>query len=818
MKKSLFLSAVFVSFVLLVTGCSNSDSGDKYNLNKKIDSSQYGSLSIKYEQNKSRSSVSDIAYARVFVTGTGIEDVIESQLMTSYIPVRNGAATNIEIEDIPCGYNRIVNVNAYDSNKQLINDQVLMAVTNIYTDVNEVSVTKETTALGNVFAVLLSKGEDLSLINKRQLEFLTKAVDSSVSPEKIKAVELVQDYLSRGSSNLRAASYYVDESRRISLPQFSIDSIIDIEENFGIGISSASSILGGKILLNEKEIEVSAGEKQLNPYDFTSQAGEVPVQVCLQNEYGTVLIEKSVTVTGGLKKTPVSNPNELVIYQIMVSAFQDGDSSIGFTQAHGPSTSYESENIGSPVKTTTGGDLQGIINAAEYIKSLGVNAIWLTPIFEACGPGMNPGPLESTGYYAYDYFNVDPRFGTARKLQELIEKYHQLGINVILDGVFGHSGGVVADSPTSNSKDKNAYKYIDNPGINPGTPTDPVDYGNNPNVLKFYLDVAQYWIKRFKIDGWRLDQCYQVGLGDNGQKTLTKGHNYWYEIRNMVRDASAQNGTKGTDWGTLGYMVGEHWDGNPAGIQKGSIDPGSAAGYGLQSCFDFPDRYKIVNALAEAEYDAGGNALGYALDEVYRTPDRKGYYHPEGYIPNLFITNHDLCRFGNLLYFDEHLTPSDDRYWKMHKIMMATMVAYTGPITIYYGDEWGAYAAGETTKPSGDNKYLGNGAYVDNASRTSGKIDNFTTKEQDLISYSSKLIKMRRSHEALWNGDYKTITVNGEFYVGEKSTSSERIRFAINNNGYSQNFDAWGTDLMTNEKVSGSVTVEPYSARFILCE
>ena len=77
------------------------------------------------------------------------------------------------------------------------------------------------------------------------------------------------------------------------------------------------------------------------------------------------------------KKTAVSSiPDEwknLRIYQVMVSAFQDGDPSIGYEQAYGP------------WDQTTGGDLRGIINALPYIKSLGMNAIWMTPIFDSAG-------------------------------------------------------------------------------------------------------------------------------------------------------------------------------------------------------------------------------------------------------------------------------------------------------------------------------------------------------------------------------------------------------------------------------------------------
>ncbi|EMH73887.1 alpha-amylase, putative, partial [Entamoeba histolytica HM-1:IMSS-B] len=122
--------------------------------------------------------------------------------------------------------------------------------------------------------------------------------------------------------------------------------------------------------------------------------------------------------------------NNLRIYQVMVSSFQDGDSSRGYCTGYGPSKHC--------------GDLRGIINSLQYIKDLGMNALWMTPIFNSNGGSQ----LDSTGYFAYDYFNVDPKFGTNDELHELINKAHSLGLYVILDGVFGHhKSGNVAGSP-----------------------------------------------------------------------------------------------------------------------------------------------------------------------------------------------------------------------------------------------------------------------------------------------------------------------------------------------------------------------------------
>lgn len=538
-------------------------------------------------------------------------------------------------------------------------------------------------------------------------------------------------------------------------------------------ITSAKVTVNGTVY----DMGTTAGtwSKSLSEMGITSEGATVTVSASVTNSVGTGT--DTVTLTTKAASQLVTNPNELRIYQVMVSSFQDGDPNIGYSTAYGPRGQL------------TGGDLQGIINAVDYIKSLGCNALWMTPIFQSAGNEQ----LDSTGYFCSDYFNIDYHFGTNEKFAELVEVYHNAGINVILDGVFGHHGGSVANSPSGyNVSGKNPVNYT------------------NTNTQNFYKEVAEYWIKNYRIDGWRLDQCYQVGLGKkgNGDECNTGGHNYWYDIRKVVENAAAGNGTKGENWGTLGYMVGEHWDGQSE-IQKGSVNPGSAGGYGLKSCFDFPSRYNIVNAIAKAESDAGGNSMGSSLSDVYKDYHGKGYTHPEGYYPNLFITNHDLVRLGNLINWKHGETPNSSNYWKRHKLSLAIMAAYTGPITIYYGDEWGAYVDGYTGPGALD-------AYNDNASRSTGKISGFNSNESDLLSYAKKLMAMRSEHEALWNGTSSDISTNGNLYVGKKVGGGETIIFAINNSSSSATFSATGKDLITGESVSGSASVDGYSARFIL--
>ena len=553
----------------------------------------------------------------------------------------------------------------------------------------------------------------------------------------------------------------------------------------------------GNSAITDASVEVSGVSSAIYDYDdftnnsltisvknLTSEADKsIYVSASVTNAIGSDTDSVTYTTKGSVNVELSGNWNELTIYQVMVSSFQDGDPSRGYQYAYGPSSAIK------------GGDLQGIINAADYIKELGCNAIWMTPIFNSNGEGH----LDSTGYFTYDYFNVDPKFGTNEKFRELVETYHEKGMYVILDGVFGHWGANVAPSPTGKTPTRSNGQYK------------ACDY---PASLEFFKEVATYWIKEYKIDGWRLDQCYQVGLGENALGTMadnsgTNGHNYWYEIRTAVEQAAQENANNGEEWGTLGYMVGEHWRGDAATIQNGSVIPGpNGIGYGLKSCFDFPSRYKLVQNIAREEGNNTGNDFGGALSYTYGTSTDKGYYHPDGYWPNLFFTNHDLVRLGNLINWRFSETPSSANYFKRHKVAMAVLAAYSGPITIYYGDEWGAYVDGYT-------KDGALGANNDNCARSTGKISGFTSAEQDCLNYAKSLMNMRSENEVLWNGDSSTLVSQTSYYVGKKTLGSEEVIFIINNGTNSVSYNCSGTDMLTGQTVSGSVTCDGLSARFI---
>jgi cyclomaltodextrinase len=469
--------------------------------------------------------------------------------------------------------------------------------------------------------------------------------------------------------------------------------------------------------------------------------------------------------------------NSLRIFQIYVSSFIDTDG-LGYNSGYGPNH-YK-------------GDFQGIIDAIPYIKSLNMNAVWLTPIFDAYS-GTEAG--QATGYYADNYFAVDPQFGTDAKFRELVDKVHEAGMYILLDGVFGHTGaGPIPPSPAGGHVPARLrsqwYGYE-------------VDY-NQSSTLEYFREVATYWVEEYGIDGWRLDQAYQVPTWA------------WTEIRESVEDVAAARKARNEEWGTLGYMVAEIWRGESEIASQAYGPEGNPA---LLSAFDFPSRYRLVQSLAGEESmskynsDAANIASSFATHSAY----------PSHAVPNFFFTNHDVIRFGDLIQRAPHLQygPENQDYWKRHKLAFAFTAAFTGPITIMYGDEHGVEAPGYVNDGDGGHR-------DDNAARTSGKITGFNANEQDLIDYVAELMLLRDTYESLWNGTRNNLVASGNQYADLKTLGSEKVVMVMNIGTSSTTFNLNGVggsgllDLQSGNVINGSgsytVPVEPLTAHFFLVQ
>lgn len=392
------------------------------------------------------------------------------------------------------------------------------------------------------------------------------------------------------------------------------------------------------------------------------------------------------------------DPRELTIYQVMVASFQHApDGAPGYNAMWGPDNDIKN------------GNLRGIINSLDHIKALGANALWMTPIFDS-STATGGEKLQATGYFTNDFFSIDPHFGTEADLRELVEQAHNRGIYVILDGVFGHHGGVTAPSPSGHTLDCTRTESDRGPQGGTGN----ISY---PGSLDYIKEVATYWIDRFGIDGWRLDQAYQATQG---------GHNYWREIRAAVEQLTADRRARGEQWGTLGYMVGEDW--GTADV----INRGVYRDDGLLSAFDF-DGKELISGPMQAT-DSEGLQDGWAdIITVLSAPTARGYLN-DTVMPNLFLSNHDGYRLA------DHFDPADPYYYEKLMTRHAILAAYSGPITIYYGDEYA------------DDTRHATGAQKDNIARTTGHLSARNPHEQRLHDYIAGSMHLRAENPAMWRG------------------------------------------------------------------
>jgi cyclomaltodextrinase / maltogenic alpha-amylase / neopullulanase len=237
---------------------------------------------------------------------------------------------------------------------------------------------------------------------------------------------------------------------------------------------------------------------------------------------------------------------DAIFYQIFPERFSNGDPT-----NDPPAT----EPWGNPPTRDNffGGDLQGILDKLDYLQGLGVNTLYLNPIFKA---------QTNHKYDTTDYFEVDPSFGNNDLFVALVAELHRRGMRIILDGVFNHCGDnfwafkdVEINGKSSTYVDwfiirsfpltRNPLSYY----TCGGAPYLPKLNHKNPQVQEYIYKIATYWLKEAAIDGWRLDVPCKIPIP------------FWQEFRKVVRDANPD-----------AYLVGEIWRDAAPWIQGDTFD------------------------------------------------------------------------------------------------------------------------------------------------------------------------------------------------------------------------------------------------------
>lgn len=324
-----------------------------------------------------------------------------------------------------------------------------------------------------------------------------------------------------------------------------------------------------------------------------------------------------------------------IFYQIFPERFENGDPSNDPSGVEAWGGTPKSGNF-------FGGDLRGIINRMQYLKDLGITALYLNPIFEA---------TTNHKYNATDYKKIDPSFGTNELFTDFITTCHANGIKVVLDGVFNHVGvnhfafqDVVKNGAQSQYASWfNVYSY---PVSSPRHPNYECWWGigslpklmvQNPAVKEYLFSVARFWTG--KIDGWRLDVPDEIP------------HEFWKEWRKVVRDVNPDC-----------YIVGELWFDASPWLKGDEFD--ATMNYRFRSaCLD----YFAHDALTPSQF----------LNRLEKV--RSSYTADHNFAMLNLLDSHDTERF---------LTLAGKDTWRVKQASLFQMT-YLGAPMVYYGDEIG---------------------------------------------------------------------------------------------------------------------------------
>lgn len=236
-----------------------------------------------------------------------------------------------------------------------------------------------------------------------------------------------------------------------------------------------------------------------------------------------------------------------VFYQIFVDRFQ-----IGNNKSDKSYVNCKWGDVPTP-KTFAGGDLKGIIEKIEYLKNLGINTIYLTPIFKS---------KSNHKYDISDYFNIDEHFGSNEDFAELVQVAHSNGIKIVLDAVFNHCSDRMMQFQDVLEKGKNS-KYFDwfiihGDAVNQKRDNYemfatcnymPKFNTSNEEVQKYLLEIGRYYIEQYDIDGWRLDVSDEIS------------HDFWRRFRKAIKSCKADCVIIGENWhDASNYLRGDQYD------------------------------------------------------------------------------------------------------------------------------------------------------------------------------------------------------------------------------------------------------------------
>lgn len=433
-----------------------------------------------------------------------------------------------------------------------------------------------------------------------------------------------------------------------------------------------------------------------------------------------------------------------VIYQIFIDRFCNGDRTNDIKDGQyiylGRPT--KKMNWDEPVEAVDicnfyGGDLAGIAQKINYLVQLGVEAIYLTPLFTS--PSNHK-------YDISDYENVDPCFGNNQLLADLIALAHSHNIKVILDGVFNHCGHL---HPWLDKNGDHADHFLwdgDNYQAWWGHENHPkLNYENSPTLYEYMMKIGQKWLKPpYNADGWRLDVA--ADLGQSGEFNLQ----FWKDFRKHIRQANPQALILAEHYGDPQYwLAGDAWD--TVMNYDGFMEPVSGFFTGMQKHSE-----KALSHLL-------GNAK--AFSDTIRQYMSKMPYQSRITAMNQ-LSNHDHSRFltrtnSQIGRLHTHGTKAADQGINPAIMLSAVVLQFTlqGCPTIYYGDEAGLTG---WTDPDNRRPYP------------------WGKEDPTMLAFHKEIVKIRKNHPALSHGSLEFLLTQQDKLAFARWDHNEVIICAFN--------------------------------------
>jgi len=439
---------------------------------------------------------------------------------------------------------------------------------------------------------------------------------------------------------------------------------------------------------------------------------------------------------------------DAVFYQIFPDRFANGD------QRNDPENV---QNWESPptLHGYQGGDLRGILNKLDYLLDLGINAIYLNPIFLSNA---------NHRYHTVDYFKIDPRLGDHSDFQVLLKVAHANGVRIVIDGAFNHCGrGFFPFVDLLENLDSSGYKdwfHVKNFPLDAYSPGKSETYlgwwglkglpkfnTDHPPVRRYLLDVARYWIEQ-GVDGWRLDVPNEID--DDA---------FWDEFRQVVKSVNKD-----------AYIVGEIWTADPRWVG--------------QSHFDGLMNYPVRDALIEFLNGEMLPPTAFA-DKVENL--LKLYPRENAYAMYVTLGTHDTERILTVLGGELNKV----------KLAFAFLFAYPGAPGVYYGDEIGMKGG------------------KDPECRAAFPWTQPAEWKEELQGWVKTLISLRKRNPTLRHGDYQRLLTDDRrhCYAFSRTLADEVVVVVINASAAHRHFDLSIDSLgwKENQKLHNLLGWEEYS-------